>query len=330
LKITFMNGGYQTDLPCARHREVDFGLKTIFNILYWRLPMTWFPLDASSRPAPHLGVVTGPVRAPREGLGATATAVFVASSVVVHLGIAVGLSHLSALEPDPHDRGPLTVDFTPLTVAAFEPLPEPHPVEQAPPAEPPPVEPPPTRATPRAVPPPARPAEAAVPDESSVASPEPAPRPAPASAVVSDEPATAAGMPTGTGGQGGPGTGGSRTAGATSGSSSGSSEGSREIDPRVLAREWMRRVSDSILGRALRDYPRAALRQHLEGTVTVAISLHASGRVADVAVLQSSGHARLDEAAIAAVQAVGEVPAPPALFTRRGRPLTMPIRYRIR
>ena len=102
------------------------------------------------------------------------------------------------------------------------------------------------------------------------------------------------------------------------------------IDHRRLAREWMLEVNRTVMRRAIRDYPRAARRGHLEGTVVVAISVSEDGRITDVDVERGAGEDTLDRAAIAAVQAVGMLPPPPEIFNRRGRPLTMPISYRLR
>ncbi len=102
------------------------------------------------------------------------------------------------------------------------------------------------------------------------------------------------------------------------------------VDHRRLAREWMLAVNRTVMQRAVRDYPRAARRSRLEGTVIVSISVNEDGRIVDVDVARGTGEDTLDRAAIAAVQAVGTLPPPPDIFNRRGRPLTMPISYRLR
>ncbi|MEM6961880.1 MAG: energy transducer TonB [Myxococcota bacterium] len=100
-------------------------------------------------------------------------------------------------------------------------------------------------------------------------------------------------------------------------------------DGRYAARQWMTAVNRAIGTRAGRSYPRSARRAGLQGTVIVAIDVVPSGAIRGVTVLRSSTHPILDEAAVAAVRAVGSLPPPPAIFNRRGRPLTMPIAYRI-
>jgi protein TonB len=102
------------------------------------------------------------------------------------------------------------------------------------------------------------------------------------------------------------------------------------VDHRRLAREWMMEVNRTVMRRAIRDYPRAARRSHLEGTVVVSISVDERGRITEVGVARGAGEDTLDRAAVAAVEAVGTLPPPPDIFNRRGRPLTMPISYRLR
>lgn len=77
----------------------------------------------------------------------------------------------------------------------------------------------------------------------------------------------------------GPGTG----AGGTGHGNGGGGAGA----PATRARLVRGRIRDS-------DYPHAALRAGIEGTVTVRISVAASGRVSDCAIARSSGSAELD------------------------------------
>lgn len=57
------------------------------------------------------------------------------------------------------------------------------------------------------------------------------------------------------------------------------------------------------------EYPPAALRQELQGQVMVKLRVLASGAAADVQVRTSSGHALLDEAALAYLRRARFVPA---------------------
>lgn len=103
-----------------------------------------------------------------------------------------------------------------------------------------------------------------------------------------------------------------------------------ELDPRVLIRAWMKKVQRSVQMRAVRDYPRAAQRMRLQGNVFVAMDVDANGNVTRVRTSRPSGHDVLDRAAEQAVVTIGQLPAPPSEFLRLGRPLTIPIAYRIR
>ncbi|MGC1175504.1 energy transducer TonB [Polaromonas sp.] len=57
------------------------------------------------------------------------------------------------------------------------------------------------------------------------------------------------------------------------------------------------------------EYPPAALRQELQGQVMVKLRVLASGAAADVQIRTSSGHALLDEAALAYLRRARFVPA---------------------
>ena len=76
-------------------------------------------------------------------------------------------------------------------------------------------------------------------------------------------------------------------------------------------------------------YPVRARRLGLEGRVVVRVAVGADGRAAEVTVAESSGHAMLDEAALAAVRTWTFAPA-----LRDGRPepgaLLVPVRFALR
>jgi TonB family protein len=88
-------------------------------------------------------------------------------------------------------------------------------------------------------------------------------------------------------------------------------------------------VSQVIGRRALREYPRSALRAHLEGTVLLNLRIAPSGHIENVEVVQSSGHLQLDDAALAAARALADVPAPPAPLHRLLKPIKVPLNYRL-
>jgi TonB family protein len=77
------------------------------------------------------------------------------------------------------------------------------------------------------------------------------------------------------------------------------------------------------------EYPPASIRRGQTGTVIVEADVSAAGEVTDAEVVASSGHARLDRAALAAVREAAFAPA-----TRGGEPVAdtvrVPIHFRLR
>jgi len=73
------------------------------------------------------------------------------------------------------------------------------------------------------------------------------------------------------------------------------------------------------------DYPLEALRQRFEGTVLLRVHVAANGRVAEVEILDSSGHPILDAAAVRAIRSWRFAPA-----TRGGRPVAATVRQPVR
>jgi protein TonB len=77
------------------------------------------------------------------------------------------------------------------------------------------------------------------------------------------------------------------------------------------------------------DYPAEARRRGWQGEVVLRVEVSAEGRADAVAILRSSGHAVLDEAALAAVRLWRFRPA-----TRGGVPVAapadVPVRFRLR
>ncbi|QDV69667.1 transport protein TonB [Rosistilla carotiformis] len=76
------------------------------------------------------------------------------------------------------------------------------------------------------------------------------------------------------------------------------------------------------------QYPSQAVRDRLQGTVLLRLFVDSTGRVEDVEVVESSGHATLDDAAMEAVKRWTGQPA-----RRYGRPVAseevLPIRFRL-
>lgn len=103
-----------------------------------------------------------------------------------------------------------------------------------------------------------------------------------------------------------------------------------QIDLRAIVRGWVGEVGQILARRASDRYPLAARRAGLEGLVLLSIVVDERGRVLDATVRRSSGHSALDQAALAMVGEVGEVPAPPSQLSWEPRPLTVPVAYRLR
>lgn len=112
-------------------------------------------------------------------------------------------------------------------------------------------------------------------------------------------------------------------------SAEGGSDGTGAQSLQTLAQAWLQSVGRLIFSNAVRHYPAPARQAHLEGTVALAITIDALGRITDVTVKRSSGHAELDSAALASVHAISKVPPPPAMLNWRPRALTLPIVYRL-
>ena len=78
------------------------------------------------------------------------------------------------------------------------------------------------------------------------------------------------------------------------------------------------------------SYPLSARRRRLEGTVMVELLIDEAGQILSTRVLRSSGHESLDQAALAQVNQLGRVPAPPSSLRWRARPIHIPFRYSLR
>ena len=86
-----------------------------------------------------------------------------------------------------------------------------------------------------------------------------------------------------------------------------------------------RRLRESLVN----AYPAIARRRGLRGTVVVDVEVDASGTLGRVAVVSSSSHSVLDDAALDAVRAVGKVPFPPGVPPRRLR-VRLPVVFEVR
>lgn len=93
-------------------------------------------------------------------------------------------------------------------------------------------------------------------------------------------------------------------------------------------RNWQSRVMRHLAQR--RQYPRGASQRREQGVATVRFSIGRGGEVLSAKLVQSSGYAQIDEAAIALVHRSSPLPAPPAGLPSAMLTLTAPIEYRIR
>ena len=76
---------------------------------------------------------------------------------------------------------------------------------------------------------------------------------------------------------------------------------------------------------ANKEYPYMAIRRHLEGAASVGCTVTTGGSVVGVFLNASSGYDMLDDAAVAAVRAVGSYPNP----TGHDVPITVPVRFNL-
>ncbi|MEM9762311.1 MAG: TonB family protein [Pseudomonadota bacterium] len=79
-----------------------------------------------------------------------------------------------------------------------------------------------------------------------------------------------------------------------------------------------------------RRYPRRSQARREEGVARLTVTIDRAGRLIGSSVSGSSGHARLDEAAIAAATAVGRFPQPPSKLAGERFVFTIPIRFAMR
>ena len=104
--------------------------------------------------------------------------------------------------------------------------------------------------------------------------------------------------------------------------------GPSRAELRRRVRTYIRGLSDSLAGRV--GYPLAARRAHLEGVVVLRVRLAVDGTVLGVRLARSSGHSMLDDAALASLQGVDSLAAPPdGVPWDERRELPVPIRFRI-
>ena len=96
---------------------------------------------------------------------------------------------------------------------------------------------------------------------------------------------------------------------------------------RQLMADWAGRIRTRI--DRVRTYPKAARAARLQGTVTLRLDVGADGRLVAVGITESSGHAVLDEAALAAVRRAGRLPAAPKGLTGARHGFILPLVFRL-
>ncbi|MDR1411254.1 MAG: TonB family protein [Spirochaetaceae bacterium] len=101
----------------------------------------------------------------------------------------------------------------------------------------------------------------------------------------------------------------------------------RTAEAAALTAEYVKR-NYNYIQRRIRDrlvYPSPARRAGIQGVTEVSFIIHEDGRVSAVTVRAGSGHAVLDEAAVATILAAAPFPAPPAAAR-----IAIPISFRLR
>ncbi|MDR1249721.1 MAG: TonB family protein, partial [Treponema sp.] len=101
----------------------------------------------------------------------------------------------------------------------------------------------------------------------------------------------------------------------------------RTAEAAALTAEYIKR-NYNYIQRRIKDrlvYPSPARRAGIQGVTEVSFIIHEDGRVSAVTVRTGSGHAVLDEAAVATIHAAAPFPAPPAAAR-----IAIPISFRLR
>lgn len=98
------------------------------------------------------------------------------------------------------------------------------------------------------------------------------------------------------------------------------------LDVAALMAGYRARVNGAF-GRRFK-YPRRAERAMLEGKVLVEVIIDAHGQILSRRILKSSGHAILDNAALASVASVVRLPAPPTELSWERKAIQVPFIYR--
>lgn len=101
-----------------------------------------------------------------------------------------------------------------------------------------------------------------------------------------------------------------------------------EQERRAQVAAWQRKVALAL--DALKTYPEAARPDRAEGRAVLVFAIDRHGRVRSARLAESTGHALLDEAALAILNRAGRLPPPPAHMNGTRFEMAMPVNYRVR
>lgn len=99
------------------------------------------------------------------------------------------------------------------------------------------------------------------------------------------------------------------------------------VDLGALRRGYQRAFSRAV--RRHHKYPMGARRARIEGVVKLKITVNAQGQIVDVQVMTSSGHGMLDDAAVASVRSLRQMPPLPPELGWQSKSYVVPFRYRL-
>ncbi|MCL7465309.1 energy transducer TonB [Phaeovulum sp. NW3] len=99
-------------------------------------------------------------------------------------------------------------------------------------------------------------------------------------------------------------------------------------EDRARIEDWQKAIVLALA--AAKTYPKAARNARTEGKVILGFSLDSYGRVVARSVLERSGHPVLDQAALALIDGLAGLPAPPAAMGPGPFPMRVPIVYSVK
>jgi protein TonB len=123
--------------------------------------------------------------------------------------------------------------------------------------------------------------------------------------------------------RGGDGRGGRREGGGNTGDAAAGAGNADDIRARYLAKLQARLA-------AAKEYPRRARLRHEEGVAEVRFAIDKQGRLLSYEITRSSGHTRLDRAAIAMLKRATPLPPIPDELGRQRLELPVPVRFALR